>query len=141
MKILLQKNPGLPIVNHGPVKGDKKFKIFSEADIFVFPTYYRNEGHPWVTVEAMAAGLPVISTDHAAISESVHDGQNGFLVEKKNVKQLAEKIAILAADKSLRDKMGAESRRIYLDNLTEEKWLNVWEMFLGRLLNQIKQHH
>lgn len=117
----VSQNPDLPIINHGPVKGDKKFKIFSDADIFVFPTYYRNEGHPWVTVEAMAAGLPVISTDHAAISESVHDGENGYLVEKKNVNQLAEKISILAADKSLRDKMGAESRRIYLDNLTEEK--------------------
>ena len=81
----LQQHPELPVINHGPVKGDKKFSILNEADIFVFPTYYRNEGHPWVTVEAMAAGLPVISTDHAAISESVHDGKNGYLVEKKNL--------------------------------------------------------
>lgn len=117
----VSENPNLPIINHGPVSGEKKFKILNEADIFVFPTYYRNEGHPWVTVEAMAAGLPVISTDHAAISESVHDGKNGFLVEKKNVKQVAEKIKILASDKLLREKMGAESRRIYLENLTEEK--------------------
>ncbi len=69
----------------------------------------------------MAAGLPVISTDHAAISESVHDGKNGYLVEKKNIQQLAEKIIILANDKELRNKMGTESRRIYLENLTEEK--------------------
>lgn len=119
----VQKHPELPVVNYGPVKGQQKFDIFSKADIFVFPTYYRNEGHPWVTVEAMAAGLPVISTDHAAISESVHDGKNGYLVEKKNVQQLADKIKILVADKALRDKMGAESRRIYLDNLTEEKMI------------------
>ncbi|MBL0340955.1 MAG: glycosyltransferase family 4 protein [Bacteroidetes bacterium] len=74
----LSIHPDLPIINHGPVKGQKKFDILNEADIFIFPTYYRNEGHPWVIVEAMAAGLPVISTDHAAISESVYDGINGF---------------------------------------------------------------
>lgn len=115
------EHPELPIINHGPVKGNRKFQILNDADIFVFPTYYRNEGHPWVTVEAMAAGLPVISTDHAAIPESVHDGVNGYLVEKRNISQLAEKIIILANDKALRNKMGAESRRIYLENLTEEK--------------------
>lgn len=117
----VKQHPQIPIINHGPVKGEQKFNILNNADIFVFPTYYRNEGHPWVTVEAMAAGLPVISTDHAAISESVHNGINGFLVEKKNVKQVAEKIIMLAGDKNLRNKMGAESRRIYLENLTEEK--------------------
>jgi len=71
----------------------------------------------------MAAGLPVISTAHAAISESVIEGVNGFLVEKKNVSQIAEKIKVLAADKSLRDKMGAESRRMYLENFTEDKMI------------------
>jgi glycosyltransferase involved in cell wall biosynthesis len=114
-------HPHLPVTNKGPVKGDAKFQLLNDADIFVFPTYYRNEGHPWVTVEAMAAGLPVISTDHAAIAESVYDGVNGYLVEKKNIAQLADKILLLASDKQLRNKMGAESRRIYLENLTEEK--------------------
>ena len=89
----------------------------------MFPTFYRNEGHPWVIVEAMAAGLPIISTDHAAISESVITGVNGYLVEKKNVEQVAEKIKILAADKSLRDKMGAASKKMYLDNFTEDKMI------------------
>ena len=46
----------------GPTKGEEKFKVLSSADIFVFPTFYRNEGHPWVIVEALASGLPIIST-------------------------------------------------------------------------------
>ncbi len=117
----VSKHPELPIINHGTVKGEQKFNILNDADIFVFPSYYRNEGHPWVIVEAMAAGLPVISTDHAAISESVIEGVNGYLVEKKSVEQVADRIMKLAADKNLRDKMGSESRRLYLENLTEEK--------------------
>jgi len=118
-----KEHPELPINIVGTVKGEAKIKVLNEADIFVFPTYYRNEGHPWVIVEAMAAGLPVISCNHAAISESVIEGVNGYLVEKQNVQQVVEKIDILASDKALRDKMGAESRRLYLENFTEEKMI------------------
>lgn len=118
-----KEHPDLPVSTIGTVSGKSKIKALNDADIFVFPTYYRNEGHPWVIVEAMAAGLPVISCDHAAISESVLDGVNGYLIEKQNVKQVIEKIDILVGDKQLRDKMGAESRRLYLANFTEEKMI------------------
>jgi len=58
----------------GPVVGTQKFELLSSSDIFVFPTYYPPEGHPWVIVEALAAGLPIISTDQGAITESVFHG-------------------------------------------------------------------
>lgn len=119
----IEKYPNLPVINAGPVNDEQKFKLLNDADIFVFPTYYRNEGHPWVIVEAMAAGLPVISTDHAAISESIVNGVNGYLVEKKNVEQVAEKIKLLVGDKALRQKMGAESRKLYIENFTEDKMI------------------
>ncbi len=119
----IKKHPRLPIINAGPVKGEQKLKLFSDVDIFVLPTYYRNEGHPWVIVEAMAAGLPIISTDHAAISESVINNVNGYLVEKKNTEQVAEKIKLLVGDKALRNKMGAESRKLYIENFTEDKMI------------------
>ena len=64
----------------GPLYGDDKWNYFINADIFVFPPR-APEGHPLVLVEAMAAGLPIISTDQGAITESVIDGENGFIVE------------------------------------------------------------
>ncbi|MEX0966092.1 MAG: glycosyltransferase family 4 protein [Bacteroidia bacterium] len=117
----LNENPGLPVTIIGPVQGQEKFDLLSSADIFVFPTFYPNEGHPWVIVEAMSAGLPVISTDHAAISESVLDGKNGFLVEKRNPQQIADKINYLIEHPEERKRMGEESRKHYLANFTEEK--------------------
>ena len=107
----------------GRVIGEEKNKLLASTDIFVFPTYYPNEGHPWVIVEAMAASLPIISTNHAAIPESVFDGVNGFLVEKQSPKQIAEKILFLAENPKVRERMGNESHRIYLENFTEEKML------------------
>lgn len=112
----------LPLELMGPVYGKEKIDLLSSADIFVFPPR-ESEGHPWVIVEAMAAGLPIITTDQGAITESVKDGLNGFIVEKRNPQQIAEKIKFLIDHPDIRIKMGEESRRLYLENFTEEKMI------------------
>ncbi len=117
----IQKYPDLPIILKGPVYGAQKLELLSHSSIFVFPTYYSQEGHPWVIVEAMAAGLPIIATDQGAITESVKDGINGFIVEKKTPEQIAEKIKFLIENPEVIKKMGKESRRLYHENFTEEK--------------------
>ncbi len=115
-----KNHPDLPINIVGPVSGKVKFELLASCDIFVFPTYYPNEGHPWVIVEAMSASLPVISTDHAAISESVIEGRNGFLVDKRNAKAVAAKIRYLIENADEREKMGKESRALYLEKFTQD---------------------
>ena len=117
----LKAHGNLPVKLVGPVTGDRKKQLLASADIFVFPSYYPPEGHPWVIVEAMATGLPVISTDQGAIKESVIDGRNGFIIEKQSPRQVAEKIKFLIENPELRIQMGKESRRLYLENFTEEK--------------------
>lgn len=115
-----KNNPHLPVTLAGPVSGKAKFELLASCDIFVFPTYYPNEGHPWVIVEAMSASLPVISTDHAAISESVIEGLNGFLVQKRNAKEVADKIRYLLEHPETREQMGKESRKLYLEKFTKD---------------------
>ena len=115
-------NPGLPIKILGPIFGKSKFDLFFSSDVFVFPPRHP-EGHPWVIIEAMAAGLPIITTDQGAITESVKDGVNGFIVEKRNPQQIAEKIKFLIDHPDIRKKMGGESRRLYLENFTEKKMI------------------
>lgn len=110
----------LDIVFHNAVIGKTKWDILLNADIFVFPPR-EQEGHPWVIIEAMAAGLPIISTDQGAITESVIDGMNGFIVDKQDPAQIAEKIMLLMQDDELRFRMGKESRRLYEENFTEER--------------------
>lgn len=104
----------------GPVYGRDKHDLLLSTDIFVF-TPTQEEGHPWVIIEAMAAGLPIVATDRGAIAESVIDGKNGFIVEKKDPSQIAEKIKYLIDNPEQRIKMGKESRRLYLKNFTEDK--------------------
>ncbi|MDH7513810.1 MAG: glycosyltransferase family 4 protein [Clostridiales bacterium] len=113
-------NGGLPVQIRKPVFDQENFDILRQSDIFIFPPC-SSEGHPWVIVEAMAAGLPIITTNQGAITESVKDGVNGFIVEPRNPTQIAEKIKFLIDHPEIRKKMGEESRRIYLENFTEEK--------------------
>ncbi|HTX88686.1 MAG TPA: glycosyltransferase family 4 protein, partial [Bacteroidales bacterium] len=112
-----------PVQYLGVVTGPAKTELLQRTDIFVFPTYYPNEGHPYAIVEALAAGLPVISTRHAAIPESVIHGVNGFLVDIKSPEQIAEKIGYLVENPDIRTKMAQESRRLYEEKFTEEKMI------------------
>jgi glycosyltransferase involved in cell wall biosynthesis len=105
------------------VNGDKKYQLLSNSDIFIFPPK-EPEGHPYVIVEAMAAGLPIISTDKGAITESVKEGINGFIIEPGKPVQIAEKIAFLLEHPDIRLAMAGESRRLYEENFTEEKMVN-----------------
>ena len=103
-----------------PVSGNEKFKALGKANVFVFPPN-APEGHPWVIVEAMAAALPIISTNQGAIIESVIDGENGFIVPSQSPNDLASAIKKLILDKELREKMGAMSKTLYEQKFTEGK--------------------
>jgi len=120
-------NENLPIRIHQPTSGKDKFNFLSNADIFVFPPR-DPEGHPWAIVEAMAASLPIVSTDRGAIRESVIHGKNGFIVESANPNMLAEKLKLLIENAELRIQMGQEGYRLYLENFTEEKMV---EKYIG----------
>lgn len=84
-------------------------KHYNLADIFVFPTKYEGFGIP--VIEAMAAGLPVVTTNTAAGEDAVENGKNGLLIEDPtNIREIAEKISILIEDKNLRNQMGKNAR-------------------------------
>jgi glycosyltransferase involved in cell wall biosynthesis len=121
IETFLRDHPQLPVRWLGPLKGQEKQVALTSADIFLFPTYYPPEGHPWVIIEAMAAGMPVISTDQGAILESVEDGINGFIVGKQNPGEIADRAINLIQDTGRRQTMGRESRRLYEERFTEER--------------------
>lgn len=131
---IIEKN-NLPVSIHPPSGGSDKIKFLTDADIFVF-TPRAPEGHPWVIVEAMAAGLPIISTDKGAIIESVHDGANGFIIESENPAGIAEKLELLISDKAKREEMGKMSRTLYEQHFTEEQMVQNLAKTFEIVLNQ-----
>jgi glycosyltransferase involved in cell wall biosynthesis len=83
-------------------------RLFRNADMFVLPT--RADFSPYAVVEAMAMGLPVITTSVGALSELVHEGVNGFVIPSGNVSLLADRMKALCVDRELRHRMGDQGR-------------------------------
>ena len=75
-------------------------EIYSKADIICLPSY--REGLPKSLIEAGACGLPIVTCDVEGCREIVKDAYNGFLVRKRSVVDLVEKLDILIRNKELR---------------------------------------
>ena len=120
----LSKRDYLPVTLHGKKTGEDKYNIFIQSDIFLFPTYYPPEGHPWVIIEAMAAGLPVISTDQGAIVESVINGENGIITSKFDLDIISEDLLSLINSPELRKTYGEKSKKMYNKSFMEKNMIN-----------------
>jgi len=102
----------------GKKYGSEKEKIFSEADIFVFPTFYEKECFPLVLLEAMQYALPIVTTPEGGIMSIVKEQENGYLVKQGASKELAEKIAILIANPHMIQEMGNKGRSKFQKEFT-----------------------
>lgn len=121
-KIISENNMQSKIKFNGVLTGADKTKFLKTSDILVFPSRYRHEGFPLVILEAMSAGIPVISTKNTgAIPDIVIDGETGFLIEESDVKGIANAILKLASDDSLRKSMSEKSRKRFVENYQLEK--------------------
>ena len=102
--------------------GNEKAVIFTQADIFIHPSY--SDCFPLVLLEALQFGLPLISTYEGAIPEIVEEGITGFLVPQKDVQALAHKLEILIKNPQLRIEMGNAARAKYEKYYTLEHFEN-----------------
>lgn len=85
--------------------------ILAATTVFVLPSYYR-EGVPRTNLEALAMGLPIITTDWVGCRDTVEDGVNGFLIPTKDVDALVDRIERYLAEPALATRHGAASRRL-----------------------------
>jgi glycosyltransferase involved in cell wall biosynthesis len=99
------------VTYHGQQFGNDKYKLFNRSDVFVFPTFYHNECFPLVLLEAMQFNLPLISTYEGAIADIIDDNETGYLVEKQDSVDLANKIQQLIENPSLRKSIGEKGRK------------------------------
>jgi len=89
--------------------------LMYDSDIFVHHSVTGRdddqEGIPTVIMEAMATGMPVISTYHSGIPELVINGKTGFLVQERDVDAFWKKMIELCKNGALRKRFGVEGRR------------------------------
>ena len=105
--------------------------LYRAADVFVSPTYA--EGFSNTILEAMAAGLAVVSTHSVGVSDCLRDGENGLLVQPGDVPALAEALARVIEDAPLR-------RRLAADGLAECRRVYSWRA-VGRQIMEVYARH
>ena len=95
--------------------------LLAALDVYVSSAL--SEGLPLATIEAMAAGLPVVSTRAGGTPEVVEEGETGLLVEPADAPGLAAAMLRLAGDADMRARFGAAGRDRALAEFTEERMI------------------
>ena len=103
---------------HGFVNGVQKKELFENANVFIFPTRYKNEAFPLSVLEAFSYGLPVLSTDEGSIPYIVGE-ESGRIV--KDLSELSNKL-----EDTIHTLVNIETsrycRKRYLDNFSLEQF-------------------
>jgi glycosyltransferase involved in cell wall biosynthesis len=99
---------GTAVTIVGSVPPDEIGRYYADADVFCLPSFA--EGVPNVLMEAMATGLPVVSTRLMGIPELVEDGVSGLLVAPARPDQLADALERIARDQALRARLARAGR-------------------------------
>ena len=97
------KDRGLDIDFLGYTDYDNAPKVYHRGDIFVSPTY--SEGFSNTILEAMASGLPVVSTKSVGVVDCISDEHNGLLVDVQDSRSLAYGIRRMLSDEVLRRRL------------------------------------
>jgi len=111
--------------------------ILRASDAFVLSS--RWEGNPMSVMEAMAAGLPVVSTAVGGVPELVRDGETGLLVPSEDTGALAQAIQALVDNPARRQAMGVAARQHAVASFDIRHTVRGYEQLYEALLNKNKR--
>lgn len=108
-------------------------EVYRGSDVFLSPTFA--EGFSNTVLEAMAAGLPIVSTRSVGVVDCLRDGENALLVEPGDAPALADAIERVLSDEALRRRLAADAldevRRVYSWPAVAERIVAVYRGLLG----------
>jgi len=126
-------------LGHVPYNSDTLIEIYNNSDIFIHPSIVDDkndkEGIPGTIVEAMANGLPVISTYHAGIPYIIDNEKEGLLLKERDIEGLAEALKRLIENRDLRERLGKEAQKRAIEELDLTKGTERLERIYNQIIN------
>lgn len=118
----------------GWVDATERRRLLAESRVFVLPSYH--EGLPVAILEAMSAGVPVVSSPIGGIPDAISDGLEGLLVKPGHPDQLASALIRLLVDESLAHDMGVAGQAKVSESFAADRALAPLDALYRRLLSQ-----
>ena len=125
-----------PVSFVGSVYGAEKDSLMRRSHLFVFPTTYRYEAQPLVILEALAAGLPVISSDAGGIPDIIEDGVNGRILSDVGPEEIARAILDVLQDSGKLNVMRQSAKRSAVDRYSFAAYVKNWRRVLTSLVGE-----
>lgn len=100
---------GLPVTFAGYYYGEELATAYASADIFVFPSAHESFG--LVLIEALASGIPVITSRVGGAEDVIQHGETGYIFDVEDTARLSEYAFLLATQPERRREMGEKARR------------------------------
>ena len=107
----------------GQLTGDAKWQAYTDADVFFFPTHYASEATPIVLMEALGAGLPIISTMWAGIPAMLEGCETARLLPVRSPSVFAAALTDWLESRDDLPKMDRASREFYRKNFIPERFI------------------
>lgn len=104
---------------------EQSYERLAQYDCLLFPSYWKGEGFPGVIIDAFVAGLPVIATEWNMNLELIEDNVNGFIIEPKNAKALADKMNWVMENKDVLKPISENNRKKAKKYHIDEVWPNL----------------
>ncbi|MBV5329408.1 MAG: glycosyltransferase family 4 protein [Chlorobium sp.] len=116
LKKLNERLPPGAVQFLGFVTGDILKAAYQNADVLLLPSYH--EGFPYVVIEAMRAGLPIVSTSSGALETLIQDGVTGFKVLPQDADSIVNALGKLIEDRALLAEMSSNCQKYFQENLS-----------------------
>jgi glycosyltransferase involved in cell wall biosynthesis len=115
----------------GVQSGAQFHATFRSATVFCFPTFYESENFPLVLLEAMSAGLPIVTTRWRGGASIVRDGVTGSLVPVHDAPAVADALELILTNPATADSMSRAAREIFLRDYTMSRFIGHLEELLA----------
>lgn len=125
----------------GQITSTQLQSLFSSAFAFIQHSVTAEsgdmEGTPVVVMEANAAGLPVVATNHAGIPDIIQDGVNGFLIDEHDLEGMANAMIRLADNPEQARTMGLKGRDIVFNNFSMDKHIATIDLAIQKAAKSV----